>query len=189
MNWRKFNRWVSVTLIGVIQALFLFMIFKENQHSDWISILIVLISLLLLIAHVKAPLHHEDHVYEHIWVAIWIPVGAVAAYYINNNLHLGAVIAAGLVGTLASILPEFNKKSGYLKQLPAAIYCGAFIGMSSPRVANGVLFVIAASVFAGILLVLSKSLFHGMGGKLGLIAFAGVVIASFVLFLFSNHGF
>ena len=189
MNWRKADRLISVSLIIVIQALFLFMIFRENRQSDFISAAIVLLSLLLLIAHIKAPLHHDDHFYEHVLVALWIPGGAMAAYYINNGLHLGAVIAAGLVGTLGSLVPEFNKQSVYLKQLPPAIYCGAFIGMSSLRVANGYLFVFAASFFAGIGLVLSKSLFLGMGGKLGLIAFGGVVIASFLLSILAKYGY
>jgi hypothetical protein len=189
MNWRKANRLVSICLIILIQVLFLFMIFKEHQHLNFISTAIVVLSLIILIAHIKLPLHHYDHVYEHVLVAVWIPIGAAAAYYINNGLHLGAVIAAGTVGTLSSILPEFNKRSVYLKQLPPAIYCGAFIGMSSLRIANGFLFVLVAGLFAGIGLVLSKSLFFGMGGKLGLIAFAGVVMATFLLFVLSNYGY
>ena len=73
MNWRKADRLISVSLIIVIQALFLFMIFRENRQSDFISAAIVLLSLLLLIAHIKAPLHHDDHFYEHVLVALWIP--------------------------------------------------------------------------------------------------------------------
>jgi hypothetical protein len=165
------------------------MIFRENTHSSLICVVVVALSILLLTAHIKVPLHHEDHLYEHILVAIWIPVGALATYYININLRLGPIIAAALVGTIASLLPEFNKPSLYLKQLPPAIYCGAFIGMCSIRVANGFLFVFTASFFAAVLLVLSKSLFAGMGGKLGLLAFAGVVIASFLLFVLSRYGY
>jgi len=188
MNWRKIIRMVSVFLILIIQVLFLFMIFKEHQHFNFISIAVIILLILLLITHVKAPLHHDDHLFEHVLVAIWIPVAATCAYYINNGLHLGAVFAAGLVGTIGSFSPSINKQSTYLKQLPAAIYCGAFIGMSSLRVANGFLFVLAAGFFAGIGLVLSKSLFHGMGGKLGIIAFTGVVIATFFIFIITKYG-
>ncbi len=187
MNWRKTARRISIYLAGAIQALFLFMIFRENTHSNWISVTVILVSALLFIAHLKLPLHHDDHLYEQILVAIWIPVGAITGYYINNNLHLGPVMAAGIVGTAGSFLPVLYKRSTYLKQLPPAIYCGAFIGMSSLKVANGFLFVFAASFFAGVLLVSSKSLFHGMGGKLGLIAFTGVVLTSFFLFVLSAY--
>lgn len=164
------------------------MILKENTHSNLICAAVVLLSLLLLTAHIKAPLHHEDHLYEHVLVAAWLPVGAIASYSLNTGCHLGPVIAVSIVGTAGSFLPVLNKKSSYLKQLPTAIYCGGFIGMSSLRVANGYVFVFAASFFAGVLLVISKSLFMGMGGKLGLLAFAGVVIASFILSILSQHG-
>ena len=189
MNWGKLSRRISIAIICVIQVLFLLMIFRENLHANWISLVVVLLSVLLLTAHIKAPLHRDDHLNEHVLVAVWIPAAAIAAYVINNNLHFGPVIAASLIGFLGSLLPQINKRSVYLKQLPAAIYCGAFIGMSNLRVANGFLFVFAASFFAGVGLVLSKSLFHGMGGKLGLLAFAGVVLASFFLFLWSNYGY
>jgi len=189
INWRKVNRWASVSLVASIQVLFLFMIYRENRQVSLISGAVIVLSILLLTAHIKAPLHHEDHFYEHILVALWVPAGAAVTWYINNDLHLGPVLAAGAVGTFGSLLPEFNKRSDYLKHLPPAIYCGAFIGMSSLKVAHGFLFVFAASFFAGVLLVLSKSLFFGMGGKLGLIAFSGVVIASFFLFILSNYGF
>ncbi len=74
-----------------------------------------------------------------------------------------------------------------MKQLPAAIYCGAFIGMSSTGVASGFMFILTASFFTAILLFLSKNLFAGVGGKLGTLAFAGVVITSFLYFLISSY--
>lgn len=187
LNWRNINRRFSAILLAVIQSVFLFMIFKENAHANWISITIIALLFLLLVAHARVPLHHDEHLFEHVLVAIWIPAGATLSYYLNNGLHLGPVLAAGMVGTVGSFLPVLNKKSAYLKHLPPAIYCGAFIGMSSLRVADGFVFVLAASFFAGVGLVLSKSLFSGMGGKLGLIAFSGVVIASVFLFVITNY--
>lgn len=173
--------------MAVIQVLFLLMIFRENKQGNFISIAVIVLLAMILIAHVKAPLHHDDHLYEHVLVAIWIPIGAVTSYYLNNYIRLGPVLAAAIVGTLASFIPELNSRSAYLKHLPPAIYCGAFIGMSSFKVANSLLFVLAASFFAGVGLVLSKGLFLGMGGKLGLIAFAGVVIASIFLFIVTSY--
>ncbi|RFZ90625.1 hypothetical protein D0C36_16810 [Mucilaginibacter conchicola] len=184
---RKLNRRISWIILTVIQALFLFMIFKENRHVGWISITIIVLLVLVAVAHFRAPLHHDDHLYENVFVAVWIPIGAITSYWLNHTLGLGPVIAAGIVGTTASFVPAINKRSDYLKHLPPAVYCGAFIGMSNLKVANGFLFVLAASVFAAIGLVLSKSLFNGMGGRLGLVAFSGVVIATVVLFLISSY--
>ena len=62
-------------------------------------------------------------------------------------------------------------------------YCGAFIGMTSLSIAYSFYFVLAASFFAGVLLLVSKSLFNGLGGKLGTVAFTAVTITSFIFFL------
>ncbi|RAJ08728.1 hypothetical protein LX64_01382 [Chitinophaga skermanii] len=183
MNWKTIFRYIFVVFLVIIQALFLLAILAENTNSIVISAFIIVLSCLLLVTYIKVPLHHEDHLYEHILVALWIPVGALSSYYLNNHVHLGPVMAAGIVGTIASFLPNINKESHYLQQLPPAVYCGAFIGMSSPNVASSFMFILAASVFTGILLVLSKSLFSGVGGKLGTLAFAGVVITSYLFFL------
>lgn len=115
--------------------------------------------ILLLISYARLPLHHDEHLYEHVFVAVWLPVGALTSYYLNNFVHLGPVMAAAIVGAAGSFIPQINKHSGYLKHLPPVIYCGAFIGMSSLKVANGFLFVLAACTFAAIGLVLSKNLF------------------------------
>jgi hypothetical protein len=184
---RKLNRQVSWIILTVIQALFLFMIFRENLHINLISITIIALLTLLVIAHFKAPIHHNDHLYEDVFVAIWIPIGALTSYWLNHGLGLGPVLAAGMVGTAGSFIPNLNKNWDYFKHLPPAIYCGAFIGMSSLNVAGGFLFVLAAGIFAAIGLVLSKSLFSGIGGRLGLVAFSGVVIATVFIFLITNY--
>ena len=62
--------------------------------------------------------------------------------------------------------------------MPAAIYCGAFLSMSCLEKISHIGFVLAAGILAGIFLMLSKNLYLGFGGKLGTIAFEGVVIVS-----------
>jgi hypothetical protein len=183
MNWKKTIRISFVLFLLIIQSLFLIAILLEHQRTTFIPIFVIFISIALTITYLRAPLHHEEHTYEHIFVALWIPVGALCSYYINNILHLGPVMAAGMVGTSASFLPNLNKRSHYLKQLPPAFYCGAFIGMSSTKVATSMLFILPASIFTGMLMILSKSLFSGLGGKLGVLAFAGVTITSLIFFL------
>ena len=187
MNWNKTARKFFIVFLLIIQVVFLFAIFRENLQSWWTIGSMFILCLLILVTYLKGQLHHEDHEYEHILVVLWIPIGAVASFYLNHFLHFGPVISAAAVGSTASFIPGFNKRSHYLKQLPAAIYCGAFIGMSSTGVAPGISFVLTASFFTAILLILSKNLFAGVGGKLGTMAFAGVVITSFVYFLISSY--
>ncbi|GAA4202941.1 hypothetical protein GCM10022289_18470 [Pedobacter jeongneungensis] len=59
--------------------------------------------------------------------------------------------------------------------------------MSSTAVAPNIVFVLTASFFTAILIIVSKSLFSGVGGKLGTLAFAGVVITSFIYYLISAY--
>lgn len=187
MNWNSTARKFFIVFLLIIQVVFLFAIFRENLQSWWTIASMFILCLLILVAYLRGQLHHEDHQYEHILVVLWIPFGALTSFYLNHFLHLGPVISAAAVGSIASFIPSLNRRSEYLKQLPAAIYCGAFIGMSSTGVAPSISFVLTSSFFTAILLLLSKNLFAGVGGKLGTMAFAGVVITSFLYFLISSY--
>jgi hypothetical protein len=187
MNRKKIIRNSFTIFLLIIQVVFLFEIFKENTHSWWIALLTAVVFGLVLTTYLTGRLHHKEHQYEHVLVALWIPVGAIACFYLNHFLQLGPVISAGVVGSIASFVPQLKKQSHYLQQLPTAIYCGAFIGMSSVGVAPNFLFILTASFFTALLLILSKNLFAGIGGKLGTLAFAGVVITSFLYFIISSY--
>ncbi|MFC4389995.1 hypothetical protein [Flavobacterium quisquiliarum] len=183
----KFVRKTSILILLIIQITFLSAIFRENFQSLWISISIIVMCPLIMVTYLKGQIHHYDHQYEHILVVSWIPIGAVSSFYVNHYLGLGPVIAAAAIGTLGSFVPEINKHSNYLKQVPAVMYCGAFIGMSNTRVAPDIFFILAASFFTAVLILVSKSLFSGVGGKLGTLAFTGVAITSFVYYLISYY--
>jgi hypothetical protein len=180
---KKKIRVFTIVLTLFVQLLFLAAIFFEQLQNSYTPLVIIALSVLIVIAYLKAPIHHRTNLHEHTLIVVWIPVGALICYYLNHHLHFGPVISAGIVGTTASFIPAINAKSAYLKQLPASFYCGAFIGMTSLNIASSIYFVLAASFFAGALLLVSKSLFNGLGGKLGTIAFTAVTITSFLFFL------
>lgn len=183
---RKKFRILSILLLLLIQILFLLAIFWENRSSSLILIFITLICALIFYSYWRSPIHHNKHEYEPIKVGFGVPLGALFSYILNQKIGLGPVLAASLTGFIASFLPLINKKSSYLQQLQAAVYCGAFVGMSSARVANGFLFIIVASVFTTVLLIVSKSLLNGVGGKLGTLAFLGVAITYLILYLLNK---
>lgn len=95
----------------------------------------------------------------------------------NNKLGLGAVFSAGIIGTLGSFLTKLNPRSDYLKQVAGPIYCGAFIGMTSLDVEYVYWMIITAGIFTALLFFATKSLFVGVGGKLGTLAFIGVLLS------------
>jgi hypothetical protein len=106
--------------------------------------------------------------------------GGILTYYLNVSVALGPVLAAGIVGTLISLVPDDQAKK---LDLTAPVYCGAFVGMTAEAVADGFPFILLASLCAGVLYVLSQPFFTGVGGKLGTVAFAGVTVVSLFYFL------
>ncbi len=179
----KTLRYFSISLILFFQLFFLWAMVQEQESSSFLPLFVTAISLMILLTYLNMQAYQEAPVYENIYVACWVPVGAVVTFYLNHRVHLGPVIAAGIVGAIASYIPVWNKKSTYLKQLPSALYCGAFVGMSGSMVAQDFYFVLAAGIFTAVLLVVSKSLLEGVGGKTGTLAFVGVSLTSFLFFL------
>ncbi|WP_417872050.1 hypothetical protein [Winogradskyella sp.] len=143
----------------------------------------ILIILTMAFGYKHLDLHHKDFAYEKLSYVLWVPVGAVLCYVLNVTCGLGSILALGIVGTCASFLPALNKDSLYLKQIPISIYCGAFVGMSSIETSPSILFVFAAGCLAGLLLMISKNLYLGVGGKLGTMAFGGVISSSLIYWL------
>ena len=98
----------------------------------------------------------------------------------NNNASQRRALYPQYKENRRETMNEIKKQSFYLKKLPPALYCGAFIGMSSSAVTPSIYFVIAAGMVAGLFYMFSKNLFLGVGGKLGTIAFVGVVTVSLI---------
>lgn len=178
MKRHKAIRFFMVITVFIMQVIFLMMTLKENYESNNFLIVtsVLLIALTIFFGYRYLDLHHEEHSYEKVSVVIWVPIGALICYSLNVYGDLGSVLAAGITGTTASFIPAINKKSDYLEKLPAAIYCGAFVGMSSVEISPSVGFIVTAGVLTGVFFMLSKNLFLGIGGKLGSIAFLGVVV-------------
>jgi len=98
-------------------------------------------------------------------------VGALTTYTLSVNFDLGAVVASGLVGLTVGLM---------VPKLAVSAYCGAFVGMSSALLLPNQAYVLLAAVIAGGLFVASKAVFNGFGGKLGTIAWTGVVCTALI---------
>ena len=173
-----FSKLAILCILTIFTVIIVFEKFETNAINS--GLLILCITLILWLGYRYLDVHHNDYTYEELLVVIWVPIGAVICYLLNVNWELGGVLSTAITGTIASFLPVLKRKSEYLKKLPPAIYCGSFVGMSSLEIAPSINFVILAGIFAGLFLLLSKSIFLGIGGKLGMVAFGGVVMVSFV---------
>lgn len=112
--------------------------------------------------------------------------GAITTYVLSDFFGLSNVLAAGLVGLTVSYIPKLFKNNSFVQAMPTAVYCGAFVGMTHKSIAPDYIFITFASTVTGLLLIGTKNTFHGIGGKLGTLAFGGVVLAFFVTFLISQ---
>jgi len=162
---------------------FLLAIFFDRIDTPIILTFIIGVSLLISFAYFKAPRDEEEHFIEDVYLILFAVIGAVITFYLNTQLKLGPIISASLVGFLGSFSPLINKKSEILKELPAAMYCGSFVGMTSLQVAPDIEFILFAGFIAGTILMLSKNIFNGFGGKLGTVAFGGVAITSVIIYI------
>lgn len=100
---------------------------------------------------------------------VFCSMGAIAlTYALSVTVGLGAVVASGIVGLLASLfLP---------REMAVVAYTAAFAGMSSSTVLVDYWMVLCAGLLVGIVYVLTKPYYQGVGGRLGTIAAAAVLL-------------
>ena len=113
-------------------------------------------------------LHHADHGNVGQIGASTPLVSAAAALavlFLGRGLSCPTVFSAAAVGVAGGLaeLVSRNRWAG----LGAAVYCGAFAGMTSERVLAHPGWVFLAGALAGLLLELLQSSWAGIGGKLG----------------------
>jgi uncharacterized membrane protein YoaK (UPF0700 family) len=179
-------RRIAFFLFIVLHFSFLMINFYHDSNLFLWTGLLLIISVLIGVAYFKAPREDEEHFFEDLYTIIFVVIGAGITFFLNQKIPMGPVLAAGITGTIASFIPDFfRRKSNFIKEIPAAIYCGAFLGMTGPAVSESWMFIIPAAVISGVFYIFSKNIFQGYGGKLGSVAFGGVVITSSILFLFS----
>ncbi|HLW29306.1 MAG TPA: hypothetical protein VKX29_00495 [Brumimicrobium sp.] len=109
-------------------------------------------------------------------------IGSLLTFYLNNYLGWGAVIASAAVGLAGGVLPYVKPNSQAMKSAALAIYCGSFVGMASTFLFDEIHYIFIASVISGLFYIYTRGLFIGYGGKLGSVAFSGV-LATVLLFM------
>ncbi|TDN79648.1 hypothetical protein DET49_13610 [Salegentibacter sp. 24] len=178
----KFLRRFAFFMLILMQFAFLLSIFFDKMNAPLVLLFLGIISVLISVAYFKAPREQERYFIKDLYLILFAVTGAMSTFFINIELKLGPVIAAGLIGCLASFVPSINRKSKLLKEVPPAVYCGVFVGMTSASVAPNLKFILLAGFIAGSILMLSKNIFNGFGGKLGTIAFGSIAISSIILY-------
>lgn len=137
-----------------------------------LALLFILLGVLVLVGFV----HHADHGPIGTIRATTPLIAALAALAVlglTRGLPWPVVVAAALVGSAGGLAEASARQR--LAGLGAAVYCGAFAGMTSELVLVHPAGVLLAGAVAGLLLELLQSSWAGIGGKLGSAAFLAVL--------------
>lgn len=183
----KLLRRISLVILVALQLAFIIAIFHDDITKISTISFIGILFFLALFSIIKISHTSSSKPTLGITIIMMVFLGSLITYYINYQFKTGTVIAAALVGTVSSFIPFILKRrnSEFVNEIPKALYCGAFVGMTSSSVSSGNTFILIASISAGILYAASTNSFLGIGGKLGTIAFGGVAAAFIITFLFS----
>lgn len=100
-------------------------------------------------------------------------VAALAVLGLSRGMASPVVFNAALVGSAGGLAEAAGRQR--LAGFGAAVYCGAFAGMTSERVLTHPGAVLLAGALAGLLLELLQGSWGGIGGKLGSTAFLAVL--------------
>ena len=183
---QKLIKKLPITIFLVLHFSFLILAIIENRNNLYSVLILSGIAFLLSVFYIKNFNSDKSRFKKtDVLLVLFTAIGATITYWLNIKFGMGAVLAAAFTGLISSIIPFLNRKSDILRELPVAMYCGAFAGMTAPFIANGYSFIILSGLFSGLILISSKDTLHGYGGKLGSIAFGGVSMMSLILFLFS----
>jgi hypothetical protein len=99
------------------------------------------------------------------WNLLAVVVGTLLTFAGVAELGVSPIVAAGLVGIAAAVVA---------RSVAVPVYCGAFVGMTSPPLFGSYWYATLAAVVAGLLFTVAHPVFQGLGGKLGTTAFVGV---------------
>lgn len=103
-------------------------------------------------------------------IVLTTATAALATWYLNHELSLGAFVASGLVGVLAALLLP--------NELAVAAYTASFAGMSALPMLASAPMALLAGVLVGLIFLLALPVYLGFGGKLGTIAACAVVFTA-----------
>jgi len=180
MKIRKTLLYSLLFLIAALQCLFLgSIIYEQQQHLYVFPFIFLFIFLLASYFHTYIKEYHIQ--YDSWRSGIWIFIGTFCVWALRNYLGLDAVLATAIIGVTAGVLPIIFNNNSYIAQLPAVIYCGAFIAMSN--IQKELPFLLLASSFSFFAYILAKTIMNGIGGKLSTLAFTGVVLAYLLYYL------
>lgn len=148
--------------------------------------LLLAVVITMVLSYKKFFSHHKESTTGNYKEVLAVLIGAVATYYLSQAPHMNAILASSIVGLSISFAPQISPKIKDIEDFPPAVYCGSFVGMSSELVLDNIWLLVNAALVSGLIFSYSKTTMHGFGGKLGTVAFGGVLIliTFYIIYIF-----
>ena len=121
--------------------------------------------------------------FEVIWYLVFVfaVAGSMISSLIHNQLGKSAVLASALPSLLLAILIDFLFPN--LGIYSSIFFTASFIGMSNKNVITNWTISLIIGIILGIIFLLFLDFFNGFGGKMGLMAFASIMVSQGVVYL------
>ena len=167
------TKWPTFIMFIAVMTLFLYQTFQV-EHS--LNSLLLPIFILFLFAifdqfRLEKEMIEQKITQKDMLSVIFVLLGFVLTFGLHYYLDIPQIPASAMTGLLGYV---------FLKKYEKEVYCGSFAGMFS-LIAVGPIFVLLMIFILPIVYVFSKSVFNGLGGKLGTIAFvAGSIAVGFL---------
>lgn len=161
-------------IIFSVAVLFVFTVIVYHNHlSVYKTIILVLFFLSAILGMIasfkKGDLGNTDKISIILLKIVSILVGAFLTFILVKYVNINCVIASSLIGLIGALL---------LPMFADAIFCGSFVGMTGIASLT-IINLLFASIIVAAIYIITKDTYEGRGGKLGSIAFIGVLLATF----------
>ncbi|PWH85019.1 hypothetical protein [Brumimicrobium oceani] len=178
---RKNSSIIGYALFLFLHVFFLLKCVIDTTHFNFSVVLFLIILGLLLFSYTKL-FREKFNAQGNLLEFLTLVIGSLLTFYLNNYLGWGAVIASAAVGLVGGLLRYIKPSSEQLKSVAIAMYCGTFVGMASTSLFDEIYYIFIASAISGVFYIYTRGLLIGYGGKLGSVAFSGV-LATVLLFM------
>ena len=174
-NYSKFLKPLPIIILFIAHSIFLLFIIFEEKNAWYISLAHAGFILSILLAYLYL-FRSKEKISKFSWsLSLGVWGGALLTGFLNIELELGGVIASAVVGLLGVLTKKLFKNASPL--LAPAIYCGSFIGMTKAVIEPYYLVIGLAGIVSGLFFSFSQFWLQGFGGKLGSIAFIGMLFS------------
>lgn len=154
----------------------------QAESFEMSHLVLFLLTLPLLLLGIKSVVRNGVQLRIDYFEILMVVLGAITTYFMNIQLNLGPLISSGIVGIAGSLLIYIDQESRQIRRFQFAIYCGAFVGMSSTLGLQTINELLSAGICSGVIFVLLTNRLNGIGGKHGAIAFAGVLLTNIIIY-------